>query len=256
MAAIVVAGRGESGRLTGLFGNDAAGGRKPPAGLVPVAVAAGTACAAADVSPSLAGVAGVTAIGVWWLRRRRHAERARLACRHGAVELTFALAGELRAGRTPTEALRACCDTSPALRGVVLAALTATERGMSGAHALQSALTDPSAARLLPVAQAWGVAESAGGQVALVLERIGAAMDAEDEIGRELDAAMAGPKATVVVLAALPGLGIVLGETVGAHPVGLLVHRPIGWALVGGAVLLDLLGVLVMRRITRWVTRP
>jgi Flp pilus assembly protein TadB len=43
-----------------------------------------------------------------------------------------------------------------------------------------------------------------------------------------------------------------LGQAIGAHPVHLLLYRPLGWALLIGAAVLDALGVLVTQRISRW----
>jgi tight adherence protein B len=105
------------------------------------------------------------------------------------------------------------------------------------------------------VAVAWSVAGAAGGRVAVVLERLGRAMDDEEDMRRELEAAMAGPRATIVLLAVLPLLGLALGEGIGAHPVALLVHRPVGWALVVGATALDAIGVWATRVIAHTALR-
>jgi tight adherence protein B len=99
------------------------------------------------------------------------------------------------------------------------------------------------------VAAAWAVAESAGGRVAVVLERLSESMDSEAELRQELDAAMAGPRATMSLLAGLPLLGLVLGQSVGARPLDLLLHRPLGWGLLASAVVLDATGVVVTRAI-------
>jgi tight adherence protein B len=60
---------------------------------------------------------------------------------------------------------------------------------------------------------------------------------------------MAGPRATMALLAGLPLLGIVLGQSVGAHPLDLLLHHPLGWGLLASAVVLDATGVVVTRAI-------
>jgi tight adherence protein B len=105
------------------------------------------------------------------------------------------------------------------------------------------------------VAAAWRVTEAAGGRVALVLDRLGEAMDRDDELRREMESLMAAPKATMMLLAGLPLVGIGLGELIGAHPVHLLIYRPIGWGLLAGAIVLDAIGVLVTRQITKWALR-
>jgi tight adherence protein B len=59
----------------------------------------------------------------------------------------------------------------------------------------------------------------------------------------------------MTLLAGLPVFGIGLGEAIGAHPLRLLVYRPVGWALFGAAAILDLLGILATRAISRWALR-
>jgi tight adherence protein B len=50
-------------------------------------------------------------------------------------------------------------------------------------------------------------------------------------------------------------MGLALGQAVGADPLHLLLHRPLGWGLLTGAGLLDGAGLVVMSMITRWATR-
>jgi tight adherence protein B len=88
-----------------------------------------------------------------------------------------------------------------------------------------------------------------------VLDRLAEALDGELELRQELDSALAGPRATVVLLAGLPVMGLALGQAVGARPLHLLLYRPLGWGLLAGAAVLDAAGVVVMTRITRWATR-
>jgi tight adherence protein B len=200
----------------------------------------------------LAGLAGLVPVTVVMVRRSRAARRLRVAREADVIELTFALAAELRAGRTAKEALGAAAGTLGPLAPVLVAAAGALDVGGSAATELDVAACLPGAERLRSVAAAWRVTEEAGGRVALVLERMGEAMDRDDEIRRELDAALAAPRATMMLLAGLPALGLGLGEAIGADPVHLLVYRPVGWALLTGALVLDGLGILVSRRITKW----
>jgi tight adherence protein B len=221
-----------------------------------VAAVAGAVLVAAKVPPMLVvGLAGATAIG-WRARIATQAARARDRCAVATVEITFALAGELRAGRTPAQALSAVAAVAGPLRPAVEAAGVAVAVGASAADELARAAELPGAERLRYVAAAWAVAESAGGRVAVVLERLSDAMDSDEELRQELDAAMAGPRATMVLLAGLPALGLVLGQGVGAHPLQLLLHRPLGWALLAAAGFLDALGVVVTRLIARSAMRP
>jgi tight adherence protein B len=187
-------------------------------------------------------------------RRRRH-NRQREARAAAVADATFALAGELRAGRTPGEALRAAAATAGPLGDALLAAANSVALGGSAAAELDAASGLPGAERLRSVAAAWRVTASAGGRVALVLERLGEAMDRDDQLQHELAAALAAPRATIVVLAGLPVLGLAMGQAVGAHPFSLLFFKPLGWALLIAAGVLDAIGVAVSRRISRWALR-
>jgi tight adherence protein B len=197
-------------------------------------------------------------VGTWLLerlRRHRTSSRERAARAAATIEVTFGLADELRAGRTPDQALSALATVSGPLQAALRAAASAAAIGADPVAELARAACLPGAERLDSVAAAWSVARSAGGRTAAVLERLGRAMDDDADLRRELDAAMAGPRATMVLLALLPVLGLALGESVGAHPVALLLHRPLGWALVAGATALDLTGVFATRAIARAALR-
>jgi tight adherence protein B len=221
-----------------------------------VAVAAGALLVAAQVPLPLVALAGGVAVVAWRLRRAARAVRAREQCAAATVEVTFALVAELRAGRTPVQALAAVADFAGPLRPALEAARLAVAVGADTAAELARAAVLPGAQRLRYVAAAWSVADSAGGRVAIVLERLSVAMDSDDELRRELDAAMAGPRATMVLLAGLPLVGLALGQAVGASPLHLLLHRPLGWGLLTAAAVLDGLGVVATRAIARVALKP
>jgi tight adherence protein B len=253
--AIALPGRRRPGRR--LAGLAAAAPAKPVARstIVLAAVTIGATLAAARVSPLLLALSLCVALVVWRVRRTMAAGRARVACAAATVEVTFALVGELRAGRTPAQALGAVASFAGPLQTALQAAHLAVAVGADAAEELARAALLPGAERLRYVAAAWSVADSAGGRVAVVLERLSEAMDSDDELRRELDAAMAGPRATMVLLAGLPVMGLALGQAVGARPLHLLLHRPLGWGLLGAATLLDGLGVVATRAIARLALR-
>jgi tight adherence protein B len=255
-AAIVLCGPRQPGRrLATLWSAPIRHNGSAMPALIAVGVAIGGALAAARVPlPLFLFVAGMATVG-WRVRRVMSAVRAREECAAATVEVTFALAGELRAGRTPVQALGAVASVAGPLRPALEAAGMAVGVGADAAEEIARAALLPGAERLRYVAAAWSVADSAGGRVAVVLERLCEAMDSDDELRRELDAAMAGPRATMVLLACLPVLGLALGQAVGAHPLQLLVHRPLGWGLLAAAATLDGLGVVVTRAIARVALR-
>jgi tight adherence protein B len=223
--------------------------------VVAIAVLLGAGVVAIRLSPAvvvLASAAGFVAAFAWsGVQRSRRREVVAAA----VVEITFAVAGELRAGRTTPEALMAAATIDGPLAEVMLAAASAVAVGGSAADELNRAASIPGAERLRYVASAWRVAETSGGRIAVVLERLGEGMDLDDELRRELDAALAGPKATMVLLAGLPLFGLALGQLMGARPFALLLHRPLGWGLLGAAAVLDAAGVWLSRLIAQSATK-
>jgi tight adherence protein B len=220
-----------------------------------VAVMLGSGLVALHLPIGFAAAAGVVPPAVSWVRARRRARQDRDAREAAVVEVTFALAAELRAGRTTKEALSAAAATAGPLAPVLSAAAASVDVGGSAAAELEAGSELPGAARLRIVAATWQVTEAAGGRVALVLERLGEAMDREDALRREMQAALAAPQATMTLLAGLPVVGLGFGQLIGAHPVHLLLYRPIGWALLAGAAALDSIGILISRRLAKWALK-
>jgi tight adherence protein B len=217
-------------------------------GLVAVALAVRVPVAVVVIACGSSGVA-------WRGWRRRTLSQERTARRVAIVEVTFALAGELRAGRTPTQALASVARWAGPLRPVLEAAAAADAVGGDGAEELAHGAELAGAERLRYVAAAWSAAGSVGARVAVVLERLSEAMDSDADIRRELDAALAGPRATAGLLTALPLLGLALGQAVGANPLDLLLHRPLGWGLLAAATCLDAVGVVLTRGVVRAALR-
>lgn len=221
--------------------------------LAGVVLASGLAVAGAPIGLAL-GV-GVVPSGLQWLRSKRVAAKQRTDRESAVVEVTFALAAELRAGRTTQEALASAAESAGPLRHVLAAAAASVAVGGSAATELEAGADLPGAERLRAVAATWRVTESAGGRVALVLERLGEAMDHDLALRGELQAAVAAPQATMKLLAGLPLVGIGIGQAVGADPLHILFYEPLGWALLAGAGLFDTAGILISRRITRRAMR-
>lgn len=176
-------------------------------------------------------------------------------CEAEAIEVVFALAAELRAGRPPGRALALVADTAPLLRASLAEAAAAVEAGATPADELRRVGGAPGCHGLLGVAAAWAVTESAGGAVADVLDRLGEVLEADRQARASLDAALAAPRATMALLAGLPVLGVLLGQALGARPLHLFVHRPVGWALLAAGVALDAIGVAWTRLLVRRALR-
>jgi tight adherence protein B len=187
---------------------------------------------------------------------RRPARLPRAALDRAVAELAFALAAELRAGAPPGAALEHAAAAVGPLAAAVAAAGRAVARGAPLSSELGMVADAYRSERLRGLAAAWSAAAEAGGRSAGVLERLGAGYDAHDEASQELAALVAGPRATMALLAGLPAAGLALGQSIGARPVHLLLHRPLGWALLGSAAVLDGAGLAWARRITARAVHP
>ncbi|WP_078871987.1 type II secretion system F family protein [Streptomyces sp. NRRL S-337] len=181
-----------------------------------------------------------------WLAGRR-AERARERRTTEVIGLCAAVAGELRAGRQPAQALYAAGDP-PALGPAGRAAAAAARYGGDVPRALRAAARQPGAEGLTAVAACWQVAVEGGAGLAAGLERIAAGLRVRRELREELRAQLAGPRATALMLALLPVGGLLMGTALGADPLGVLLHSPAGWGCLVLGGLLEWGGVA-------WTTR-
>ena len=183
--------------------------------------------------------------GAWIVRRRRvraAAERDVRALRCEVVGLCTALAGELRAGRSPEDALALAADAVDEAGGRLVAEAVACGRvGGDVADALDRAAARPGAEGLRRIAACWRIATDRGGGFAPALERIAATLRAEEDGRAEVLAELAGARSTAHVLAGLPVLGVFLGSGLGARPGEVLLRTPVGiGCLCAGAALVVL----------------
>jgi len=95
------------------------------------------------------------------------------------------------------------------------------------------------------------LAERTGAPAADLVERIEADARATDRAAASAGAQAAGAQATALLLAALPLAGIGLGISIGADPVAVLLHTPIGAGCAIGAVTLQCAGLLWADRLVR-----
>ncbi|MFE4173371.1 type II secretion system F family protein [Streptomyces sp. NPDC056909] len=166
-------------------------------------------------------------------RRRSRERRA-----DGVVALCGTAAGELRAGLQPAQALLAASGATGGLGGTEAAVLAAVRFGGDVPDALRLAAREPGADGLVGLAACWRVAVDGGAGLAAGLDRLEAALRAERERREALRAQLTGAWSTVALLAVLPVVGLLLGWALGADPLRVLLHTPVGWGLlaVGGAL--------------------
>ncbi len=186
--------------------------------------------------PSAGARAAVETAAVGALRRRLPVSPAALELVEGAAVAAVAaeLATLVRAGTGPGPAWRHAGGEPAAGRvgAAVRAAADAAQRGDEVAPVLRAAAHAPPAASpsapLLALAAAWQVAERSGAPPADVLDRIAHALAADREQALATASALAGPRSTAAVLAALPLGGLGLGVLLGLDPLAVLLGTPAG----------------------------
>lgn len=95
------------------------------------------------------------------------------------------------------------------------------------------------------------VADQTGAPLADLLERAAADARSSDRIRAVAAAQAAGAQATAWLLAALPAAGIALGYAIGADPLRVLLHTPIGAGCAVGAIALQVAGLEWADRLIR-----
>ncbi|MFI5570436.1 type II secretion system F family protein [Streptomyces sp. NPDC051740] len=203
----------------------------------------------ASLLPVVAGAAGVPL-----LRRVRRAageRRAREGRGDAVIALCGALAGEVRAGRQPGEALLPAARDSGGLGDMQATVLAAARFGGDVPEALARAARQPGAEGLRGLAACWRVAVDQGAGLAAGLDRLEAALCAERDQRADLRAQLAGARATAVLLAGLPVVGLALGAALGADPLHILLHTPSGLVCLAVGGVLEGLGLWWALRIMR-----
>ncbi|WP_308290406.1 type II secretion system F family protein [Streptomyces meridianus] len=181
--------------------------------------------------------------------RRRRERRTAAGTSAEVIDLCGTVAGELRAGRQPDEALRAALAGGA---GVVGAPVMAAARfGGDVPVALREAAQRPGAEGLSGVAACWQVAADRGAGLAAGLERVAGALGAERDQQEELLAQLAGTRSTSVMLAVLPLFGMAMGAAMGARPLWFLLHTPEGLACLAIGGVLEAAGLWWTARIAR-----
>ncbi len=199
--------------------------------------------------PALLAVTGVVLARRWWAHRLR--VRAAALERATAVEACGVLAGELRAGRRPDEALLAAADVATGPFGSALRAAGAAVSLGGEVPATLLASTGGSAVPevLRALAACWTVCSTTGSGLAAAVERLEEGLRAGQAQRRALAAELAGPRATAALLAGLPLVGLLLAAALGADPLQVLLHTPLGLVCLVVGLGLDLLGLLWTSRL-------
>lgn len=152
------------------------------------------------------------------------AKRSRARRSSSALQALSALAAELRAGQPPIVALREAAGAPPAWPR----ALAAARAGGDVAAALrEDAVAEP---MLIGVGALWQLGADRGSGLVDAVDLLARTARQERDVQAQLDAHLAGPRATARVLAVLPVIGIAFGFLLGAHPLAWLLGTGPGLA--------------------------
>jgi tight adherence protein B len=175
------------------------------------------------------GREAVTRFGVGAARRRAR-ERLRV------IQALTALAGELQAGQPPGIALAGAAGTPP----VWPAAMAAARLGQDVVLALRQ---DADAHRILrQLAACWQVAAQSGSGLSAAVSALADSARAAEDVRVQLEAELAGPRATARTLSVLPLVGLGFGVMMGADPLGWLLSTSPGLACLTAGIALTALG--------------
>ncbi|MFF8948384.1 type II secretion system F family protein [Streptomyces sp. NPDC014940] len=203
----------------------------------------------ASVIPVVAGAAGVPVLRR--VRLAREAGRAGERRADAVIGLCGVLAGEVRAGRQPGEALLRAARDSGGLGEAQAGVVAAARFGGDVPGALAVAARQPGAEGLLGLAACWRVAVDQGAGLADGIDRLDGALRAERDQRADLRAQLSGARATALLLAVLPALGLLLGSAMGAHPLRVLLHSGAGLGCLVAGALFEGAGVWWAGRIVR-----
>ena len=197
-------------------------------------------------------VAAATFVRRW---RGRNELRGRLAATEGMAQALSGMVAELNAGANAAAAATAVAgDAEPESAAVLVAVAGAVRLGGDVDRAVRhcAAGTPHLAGLLRPFAAALTLARRHGLPTAEVLDAVRKDVDSRVRFSKQVQARMAGPRASGTVLAALPIVGIVLGQLMGAAPLRVLLATGMGQGLLAVGTVLVCAGVLWIAKLTSY----
>jgi tight adherence protein B len=140
------------------------------------------------------------------------------------------LVGELRIGAHPVQAFTVAAAESTGPVGDALRAVAARARlGGDVAAGLRSAAAESAVPTYwLRLAVFWELAVQQGLPMAVLIRAAHRDIVDRQRFSARIGAALAGARATAVILAGLPVLGVLLGQLIGAAPLAFLFGRGVG----------------------------
>jgi tight adherence protein B len=174
-------------------------------------------------------------------RRRRWAEHD--AQRDAITALCTALRAELEAGLQPRSAFVSAVWSRRELRDLA-EDVSRPGTDLDLPRLLAEHARRPGRQALRALAACWFAAERHGLALADAVAGIEEGLRAEHSRLRAVEVELAGIRATILLLAALPAFGLALGLTLGADPLEMLLHRPVGQIGLVLGIALDLVGLV------------
>ena len=189
------------------------------------------------VSPALAAAFGTVALTTamrFRSRRRRMAGRREARTMAAALEV---LVGELQVGAHPTRAIEiAAQESSESVAGALRAVASRARLGADVVAGLRVAAAGSAVPAYWDrIAVCWSLAVEHGLPMSGLMRAAQRDIVDRQRFADRTQAGLAGARATATILAALPLLGVLLGQLVGAGPVAFLLGGGLGsWLLVSG----------------------
>jgi tight adherence protein B len=200
---------------------------------------------------AIVAAAGPSAAG-WLITRRR--ERYRRAVERSIPDIAAAIADAISGGRSARGALASASASLEGPSGVELARVGADlEMGTSTSEALAAMRRRLRSPRVDALATALLSQQVAGGDVASLMRRLGAAAAERDRVDDEARTATTQARFTGLLVVALPGGATVFAEVLEPGFVSRVVSEPASAAMLVAAFGLQVAGFAVIRRLGRTV---
>jgi len=183
------------------------------------------------------------ALVVAFRRSRQRRWAAHDAQREAITSLCTALRAELEAGLQPRAAFTSAVWSYPELRDLAEQA-GHSENELDLPALLTAHAKQPGRRALRSLAACWYAADRHGIALADAVSGIEEGLRAESARLRTTEVELAGIRATILLLAALPLFGFALGLALGANPLDTLLHSTFGQLSLMLGVGLDLIGLL------------
>jgi tight adherence protein B len=181
--------------------------------------------------------------------RQRRTRRESAQAEADVIAALDVMIAELRVGAPPARACRSAAAESPEPTAQVLRQLAGRVE-LGGEAGIGSLPRGAGADAWEKVVSAWQLADRHGLPIADPLDAIRTDLSARASFASRTHASLAGARATAAVLAGLPGLGIALGQAIGADPVAVLLGDGLGAILLAVGVALGCTGLWWADRIT------